>query len=138
MWKSQLSSLSDTRSYLIIKECLSLEKYLTVVNITKYRVALSRFRLSSHMFMIERGRWSNLKLPVDQRLCNNCQNDIEDEYHVLLICPLFVNFRRLYLPRYYYSPPSMYKFIQLMNNPCHHIIINLSKCVYHIMNTYKR
>ena len=48
-------------------------------------------------------------------LCN--QHDIQDEYHVALICEYFKNIREKYIKPYYYNRPSMIKFIELMNTP---------------------
>ena len=38
---------------------------------------------------METGSWVKLQsLPHDKRLCNSCQRpDLEDEYHLVLICP---------------------------------------------------
>ena len=41
----------------------------------------------------------------------------EDEYHVALICEYFKNIREKYIKPYYYTRPSMIKFIELMNTP---------------------
>jgi len=136
MWKHQLTNLSDTRSYLLVKETLKFEEYLNSIEVIKYRIALTRFRLSSHSFMIEKGRWSQHKIPVDQRFCRYCLNDIEDEFHVLLLCPLYEHLRKLYLPKYYYNHPSMLKYIALMQDTRNHVLLGLSKCVYHIMKNY--
>ena len=60
----------------------------------KYRIALSRFRLSSHNLAIELGRHARPIIPVEQRLCKHCDSmAIEDEVHFLLKCPRFKNER---------------------------------------------
>ncbi|ELU10817.1 hypothetical protein CAPTEDRAFT_200258 [Capitella teleta] len=52
------------------------------------RRALTKFRLSSHNLAIERGRWS--RTPRHERLCTDCDlNAIQDEEHVLSVCPRF-------------------------------------------------
>ena len=56
------------------------------------RIAFTRFRLSSHRLRVETGRWS--RLPREQRLCD-C-GEIQDEQHVLTICPLVENLRDQY------------------------------------------
>ena len=62
------------------------KKYLDDILETKYRLALSRFRTSSHSLFIETGRYDNT--PRTERLCKTCNmNQIEDEYHFLLVCP---------------------------------------------------
>ena len=44
------------------------------------------------------------------------KNDIEDEFHFVLICPFYQQLRTQYISRYYYSHPSMLKFVQLLNS----------------------
>ena len=48
------------------------------------RIATSRLRLGSHSLRVETGRWS--RTPRENRLCI-CDN-VQDEIHVLLHCPL--------------------------------------------------
>ena len=53
------------------------------------RIAMTRFRLSSHRLKIETGRWS--RIPREQRLCQ-C-GEVQDERHVLQWCPLVADIR---------------------------------------------
>ncbi len=137
MWKHKLSNLSDTRLYLYIKDTLKFETYLNSINIVKYRVALCRFRLSSHMLMVEKGRWVKPKLELHKRCCPYCKSDIEDEYHVLFICSKYDHLRKLYLPLYTYTNPSVLKFVQLMQDTRQNVIFRLAKCIYLMMNERK-
>ena len=50
---------------------------------------LSRFRLSCHQLMIERGRHQKPMIERSQRKCKICINKIEDEPHFLIECPLY-------------------------------------------------
>ena len=43
-------------------------------------------------------------------------NDIEDEFHFVLICPRFDEIRKKYLPYDLYNNPSMFKFIKFLNS----------------------
>ena len=56
-----------------------MEKYLTIVNNTKNRTTLTKFRLSNHTLMIEKGRHQNIDKNL--RLCPFCPTRIEDEMH---------------------------------------------------------
>ena len=62
-----------------------MECYLKHINNSKFRVALSKLRTTSHSLEIERGRNTRPKLNVDQRLCMSC-NVVEDEEHFVLHC----------------------------------------------------
>ena len=92
------------------------ERYLTI-NINKnLRTAFTKFRLSRHKPLVERGRWKSLKLGYELRKFALCDSgDIEDEYHVTLICEQFVDIRKKYIKRYYHRRPSMANFVELMN-----------------------
>ena len=79
-------------------------KYLLRVHINSNRTALCRLRRSSHRLFIERGRWKSM--PRLDRKCTLC-NEIEDEYHVMLICPDI-----LYLEK------SIFRNITLSNIVC--------------------
>ena len=51
--------------------------------------------LSSHDLEIERGRYGKKSTPPERRICKICNspNLTEDEYHFLMICPIFFNLR---------------------------------------------
>ena len=63
-----------------------MEKYLSVVKIRNYRVALSKLRLSDHNLHIHSGRQTRPITPRAQRHCNSCPDKIEDEPHFLVEC----------------------------------------------------
>ena len=51
------------------------------------RVNYTKLRLSSHKFLVERARWGKVKIPYAQRRITLCSSgDIEDEYHMIMIC----------------------------------------------------
>ena len=87
--------------------------YLKLLFNEKYRTALAKIRLSSHSLAIETGRHNGILR--ENRKCTFCDlNDIEDEYHFIIICPLYRDIRKDYIPNYYVKKPSMDKFITLL------------------------
>ena len=44
----------------------------------------TKFRISAHDLRIERGGYEGLK--AEDRICNTCYLNIEDEFHFLMIC----------------------------------------------------
>ncbi len=54
-WHGEINSSTRLSTYCLFKHSLSLESYLDKINEPKYKIALSRFRLSSHNLEIERG-----------------------------------------------------------------------------------
>ena len=89
--------------------------YLNSLVNRNLRNALTKLRLSSHQLAIESGRHRGIER--QNRKCTLCTtNDIEDEYHMVLICPQYQNLRRQFIGNYYIRNPSMHKFIQLLDS----------------------
>ena len=62
-----------------------------------YRIAFTRFRVSSHALAIETGRWNRRgrgRLPIEERLCT-C-GEVQTEEHVISDCPISQHIRDLY------------------------------------------
>ena len=75
------------RMYKEIKPTFGGELYLEMNINTRLRSCLTKLRLSSHKYLVERGRWLKPKLPYIDRKCTLCNiPDIQDEYHVTLCC----------------------------------------------------
>ena len=108
---SEITSLSKNRLY----KHLNTDDitYLSLLQNDYIRASITRLRLGSHNLLIERGRWSNTM--YEDRKCLLC-DDIEDEYHFVVICVKFHVLRVKYLPKALYVRPSMQKFIDLLNS----------------------
>ena len=101
-----------------------------MLTVDKYRKALTRLRVSSHILLIETGRWNKPStIPRNERLCPFCEV-LEDEYHFVLECQLFNNLRKNYVPKFYRVNPSMHKFIELWSSGNSEVIKNMSVYVY--------
>ena len=111
-WNASVSATSEARLFKHIKIDFAFETYLDVL-CKSLRIATTRIRLSSHMFMIERGRWT--KVAREDRLCTVCSK-VEDEYHCLVTCPRFVNERRGRLNEHLLARPSMYEFVKFLRS----------------------
>ena len=82
--------------YCIFKYTFNLEPYLDIITNKRFKIALSRFRLSSHNLEIERGRYHNIDR--ENIICKFCNlKAIENEFHFLLICPLYRDIRKLFI-----------------------------------------
>ena len=125
------------RTYKTFKTDHKKENYLNTIKDRNIRSSVSKFRLSSHNLMIEKGR--HAKIDISLRICKKCSsNEIEDESHAMLICDkysrerteLFTELEK-YLPNW-----SNYhieqKFIELIN--LKHIPINIGKFIHLIMS----
>ena len=85
------------------------------MNDSKLREAIAKVRMSSHLFYIERGRWSRPKVERVNRVCDIC-NVIEDEKHCLLDCPKYNNERRERLPLWLRENKSLENFVRFLKS----------------------
>ena len=129
-WYNEINNSRRLCTYSRYKHTFNLEQYLDSIHDKKFKIALSRFRLSSHRLEVERGRYRDIAR--SDRKCKLCtQNSIENEYHFLLSCPQYINLRRKYLKRCYWSWPTLNKFDNLMMSTNKNEILNLSKYIYY-------
>ena len=71
------------------------EKYLTEIRNISILQQVTKFRLSNHKLAIETGRHEGVER--DERICPFCPNEVEDEVHFLLKCPILKHLRNEYL-----------------------------------------
>ena len=91
-WFTDIENLSKLHCYRSFKTCFEFENYLNCVINDKQRIELTRLRCSSHQLLIEERRFSSI--PRENRICKLCNlNEIEDEFHFVLICPLYHQIR---------------------------------------------
>ena len=102
-----------------------MQPYLENLNVFKYMQAMSKLRMSSHRLAIESGRWTRPNIiPVNERKCTRCKL-VEDEYHFILECTIYIDLRKKYIPKYFWKRPSMFKFVELLNTTNMKILRNL-------------
>ena len=81
------------RTYAQFKHVIKFEPYLNMVKNIKHRIMLTKFRLSAHDLEIEKGRYDNKPIKAEERYCKFCKSNnnliVEDEFHFLMICPLY-------------------------------------------------
>ena len=109
----------------------------------RYRSAFAKFRCGVAPLKIETGRYERKEL--NERLCINCDN-LEDEKHVLLKCPLYEDLRQsMFIDvvghnNNFLTLSDYEKFIFLFNNDtvcnsvaktCHNILLRRNSIVYH-------
>ena len=105
----------------------------------KHRTALARFSCVNHKLAIEQGRI--LRIDRQVRFCKYCLNLginlIEDEHHVLLICPLFNDIRQRYIAKHFrHFWPSDISFVNMMSNKSEIAIRDLAVFIYHMFNIH--
>ena len=140
-WKSDVSNLDkypSLRTYTMIKTQFICEPYLKHIKKQKYLIAFSRFRASSHILEIERGRYTNPRTPRDQRLCALCK-EIEDEQHFLINCKMYEKDRYTLFQKItnihsdFHNFSLEEKFIFMMNNEIPTILTWVAKFIHDSM-----
>ena len=85
---------SKLRTYSLLKKEAGEEPYLYFVKNINDRMSMTKFRLSNHRLMIEKGRHMNIER--EERKCPFCPT-VEDEYHFLLHCRIYSTLREIML-----------------------------------------
>ena len=111
-WSEGLRSHTSLTLYREIKSTFEISPYLLKMKNRKYRNAIAKIRLSSHQLAIEKGRHANIER--NERKCFQCTDEIEDEFHFILSCPVYEDLRKTYIHKYFYTRPSMYKLTNLL------------------------
>ncbi len=133
-WTASIGNSGTLCTYSLFKSSFGYESYLDKLSST-YRYAFTRLRLSSHELRVETGRYGINRTERNQRYCTFCDVlDLEDEYHFILIYPIYNDLRRKYIKRFYYVRPSMFKFIELMKCQQYGVLSNLGKFIYQALN----
>ena len=123
-WKFGDEICSSLTLYLEIKCTFDRADYLQVLENRKNRNVIAKLRLSSHKLFVETGR--HRQIPRQDRTCILCNiDDVEDEYHFILICPFYNTIRNTHIPRYFRTRPSMFKFVQLFNETSNQVLVKL-------------
>jgi len=128
-WYSEINNSRRLEAYCLFKQSFKFESYLDFITEPKYRIALTRFRTSSHDLAIETGRYDNLNR--EDRRCNNCNSRlIENEFHFLLTCGKYSELRSKYIKRYNCSWPTLKTIENLLLEKSIITIRNVSKFIY--------
>ena len=100
-WKSKLwndvsqENGNKLRTYRVYKTDLITEHYVKLNMERSHRRILAKFRSGSLPLQIEIGRYAKPKVPLDNRICKLCKdNVVEDELHFLLCCDFYSDLRR--------------------------------------------
>ena len=118
------NNVSKLQTFALIKTDIGIEKYLTTVQNVSERISISKFRLSNHSLMIEKGRHQNIER--ERRFCSFCPSQVEDEFHFLMKCPIYTHLRnglfnkiKSTMPDFYHPTDESFLFWFLLK--CHNI-----------------
>ena len=94
-WKTKISESPKAITYAMFKSSVHPEKYLFELKNRKHKICLSRFRLSNHNLLIEKGRHVRPKIERENRKCFICPDEVENEVHFLTKCRIYQEERNL-------------------------------------------
>lgn len=135
-WYVDINNSNRLQTYARYKHEFNCENYLQFIANKKYKVAFTRFRLSSHDLQIGRGRYENIAQA--ERICKYCNmSQVENEYHFLLVCPLYTELRRKFFKPYFCHWPNLNKFDNLMMSTSKQITLNVAKYIYYALELRK-
>ena len=119
---NEIQNSSKLKTLSTLKDNFACEDYLLSVPNIANRTALTKFRLSNHNLMIEKGRYENMLLC--DRSCPFCPDQVESEFHFLIKCPVYTELRRKLLDDvrtvvlgFYYPQDEHFLFWFLLKNP---------------------
>lgn len=94
LWYSCISNVnSKLRTYCKFKTNFVHENYIHMLHRTQ-RASFCKLRVSAHILMIEKGRYSIPSIPPEFRLCQVCNlKEVEDEFHFVMRCKLYEQHR---------------------------------------------
>ncbi len=91
-WDEEILSNRKLSVYALVKDSYDIDSYTTEINDRHLRKYLTCLRLGSHPLQIEVGRYNYI--PRQERKCTLCNSqNVEDESHFLLSCPLYTTLR---------------------------------------------
>ena len=115
--------------YVNFTQTYEVEKYISAIDVSKFRKSIVNLRSSSHCLMVEKGRHHGISREF--RNCPFCEGLLEDEYHFLLICPLYDLLRLMYIPEYFIKNPSVDEFARLMSSQHETVIRNTAMYIFY-------
>ena len=87
--KKQVNQQNKLRTFRKFKTIYQREDYLKEVKNIRHRVTLTKLRISDHRLKVETGRYTRPYTELERRVCEQCNDGIEDEAHFLLSCPKY-------------------------------------------------
>ena len=86
---SLIANASSLQVYKYLKDTLKYELNLDILP-SELRFFITRLRTSSHFLRIQTCRFSENRIPRNERVCFLCTSgETEDEFHFVLKCPFF-------------------------------------------------
>ena len=129
----EIGAMPKLRTYKEIKLTPGTEGYVSSKMERYQRALVSKLRLGTLPINIELGRYKHQ--PVEERKCPNCPEEIEDEKHFLLSCPLYREERRV-LYQTFHEKTEIH-LDDLTHNEIFFLLLNITKCIKNVSKFIK-
>ena len=114
-------------NYRIFKGDLVFEKYFDILEDKDYFL-FCKFWTTNHRLPIKQGRWNNILR--ENRLCTFCDvKDVGDEYHHMMTCSFFLEYRKKFIYRKCYTRPNVLLFNELMSSYNKNQLVQICKFI---------
>ena len=105
------------------------------------RINICKFRCRNIKIPVVIHGYTNRNNPViayEDRICDLCdKNELGDEYHYILECPVFQTPRSRHISEFYTRNPSMEKFTLLLQSNNVNELSKLAKLIHEINRTFR-
>ena len=137
IWNASRNETSKLCLYNLYKLYFQPELYLSINVPRRLRRYLAKFRTGNINLEIELGR--RFRQPREDRLCRFCGErnvmSIEDEFHVLTECPIYLDLRKIYIGS---VDINLYSFCSIMKTDDVNILIKLASFINAALNVRER
>ena len=113
-WKSSVDEMDRLKLYRVYKRYHEVEDYIDKLG-SFHKSLIANFRCTGIPLKCVTGVYYE-KIDYEVCFCDFCKSPlVENEFHFLLECDAYTHIRKKYIPSFYWNPPSIFKFEQLMN-----------------------
>ena len=150
IWNQERQQNRKLKFYNMIKLGFAKEMFVDINLSHKELKRLSQLRMSSHKYNIETGRYGSKHGNIMNRICGHCTSDdketigflqecpffdpiVEDEFHILTQCPLYMSARQKLIPETKQLMQSTHGLTEIFNDK--QLIRDIAKFALRCHNT---
>ena len=134
VWHDTVENSPKALNYRLFKHSLEFENYLSLLE-DRDVFTLCKFRTTNNHLPVETGRWNQIER--ENRICTFCDaRDIGDEFHYIMQCKHFSNYRKTLFKNTLIHRPNILKFAQIMSATNKKELQNLCKFIRIINNCF--
>ena len=125
-WEYHIQTSERFSQYKLFKTCISIEPYLEFKMNSYVRNALTKFRFGLFDIATHCNRYKQ----NSSEICRLCRQAKEEEIHFVFECPALSDLRNKYIPKGYYSRPSLFRLILLLSSTKENTVCDFALFLY--------